>query len=204
MTSALASPPDAAFDAQHLGTLIVFRLGDQSYALPLACVREVLPMAELSRPPQLPRILEGFLNLAGQAVPVVRLERLFGLADGQQPPVCGQHSSREPVPELYTPLLIVAIRRRLVALLVEKVTETVSATAAEIVPLEKGHSFNGCARGIVRKGECMMLLLRPERIFIEGEMRCLKEYQAMEQQRLEAIGNQVGGDQGPRSAVADS
>ena len=49
-------------------------------------------MASLFRPPTIPSLLEGFLNLRGTAVPVLSLGRLFGLHE-------------RPL-ELHTPLVI--------------------------------------------------------------------------------------------------
>src|SRR4051812_6590060 len=61
--------------------LVVFHLAGQAYALELGAVQEIVLMAALSRPPGLPSMLEGFLNLAGTAIPVVRLDRLFRLPE---------------------------------------------------------------------------------------------------------------------------
>ena len=89
--------------------LMVFHLAGQAYALPLRELQEVVPMAELFRPPGLPSVLAGFLNLAGTAIPVLRLDRLFELP--------------EPVLGLYTPLLLLRHPDYQVALLVDKVSE---------------------------------------------------------------------------------
>ena len=71
---------------------IAFALGEQVYALPLEAVREILPMAQLSRPPGMPSLLDGFLNLGGTSVAVVNLGRLFG--------------SPNPPWQLHSPLLV--------------------------------------------------------------------------------------------------
>jgi hypothetical protein len=59
--------------------LLLFHLSGQSAAFPVANVHSVAPMASLARPPGLPSVLEGILNLGGAAVPVLRLDRLFHL-----------------------------------------------------------------------------------------------------------------------------
>jgi purine-binding chemotaxis protein CheW len=69
-------------EPQH--ALLVFHLGGALAALPLENVERILPMAELAHPPGLPSMLEGFLNLAGIVVPVLRLDRLLQLP--VQPP----------------------------------------------------------------------------------------------------------------------
>ena len=66
--------------AGHAGLRVcVFELAGQSFGLPLESVREIVPMAALSRPPSMPSILEGFLNLRGTALPVLRIAALLGL-----------------------------------------------------------------------------------------------------------------------------
>src|SRR4029077_2630145 len=67
--------------ASEWDTLLVFHLAGQAYGLPLRSVQEVVPMTVLSRPPTLPVVLAGFLNLGGSAVPVLHLNRLLGVAD---------------------------------------------------------------------------------------------------------------------------
>ena len=82
-----------------------FELAGRTCAIPSANVREVLFMPALARPPGLPAILEGILNLGGVAVPVVKLDRLFGLP--------------ERVAGLYTPIIVLRSQNPL-ALLVDK------------------------------------------------------------------------------------
>jgi len=62
----------------------VFRLAGQLAALPLENLERITAMAELASPPGLPHLLEGILNLAGSAAPVLRLDRLLDLPE--QPP----------------------------------------------------------------------------------------------------------------------
>ncbi len=71
--------------AAHL-RLFTFELGEMLCALPLEDIQEIVPIAELSRPPGLPTILEGFLNLGGVAIPVVAIKRLFQMGDPTEGP----------------------------------------------------------------------------------------------------------------------
>jgi chemotaxis signal transduction protein len=51
---------------------VVFHLSGQLAAIRLENVDRIAPMAQLARPPGLPSPLEGILNLAGTAMPVLR------------------------------------------------------------------------------------------------------------------------------------
>lgn len=152
---------------------MVFHLGGQAYALPLAEIQEVVPMAGLSRPPGLPSVLAGFLNLGGTAVPVIRLSRLFELP--------------EPTLGPYTPLIILRNPDYQVALLVEKVSDILSVPEEAILPVQESHSFNDCADGMITTGGRVVLLLSPERVLLEKEHQCLAEFRDKEQARLSEL-----------------
>src|SRR5687767_4741813 len=96
---------------------LIFRLPGLDCALPLTALREVVAMAQLSRPPGLPSLLEGLLNLGGSAVPVVRLDHLFGLPDVEL--------------GLYSPLLILRQTEDQIALLAEAVHGVVRVSHEE-------------------------------------------------------------------------
>jgi purine-binding chemotaxis protein CheW len=150
--------------------LLVLHLAGQAYGIPLKEVREVVPLPHLFRPPSLPAVLAGFLNLAGTAIPVLRLGHLFGLPD--QPP------------GLHTPLVVLRHPDTHLALMVDRVTRILAVSADAILPLPENHSFNDCVEGMVTDADHVVLLLSPERILLEKEQQCLAEFQDREQARL--------------------
>jgi purine-binding chemotaxis protein CheW len=153
--------------------LVVLHIGSQAYALPLAELDELVPMAQLSRPPGLPGVLDGFLNLGGTAVPVLRLDRLFGLP--------------ELTPGLYAPLLILRHPDYRMALLVEKVSRISSVPATAVLPVPQGESFNDCVEGVLTLDGHFILLLSSERLLLEKEHQCLAELRDLEQARLREL-----------------
>lgn len=153
---------------QH--TLLLFHLAGQSYGIPLRDVQEVVPMARLSHPPSMPAVLAGFLNLGGIAIPVLRLDRLFGL--------------QEQSVGLYTPLIVLRDAESRLALMVEKVSRIVSVPADELVPVPENHSFNDCVEEMATFADHVVLLLSTGRILLEKEQQCLAEFQDREQTRL--------------------
>ena len=60
---------------------LAFELSESVFAVPLEEVHSIVHLPALSRPPGMPVLLEGFLNLRGKVVPVVRLDRLFELPE---------------------------------------------------------------------------------------------------------------------------
>jgi len=129
-------------------------------------------MAELASPPGLPHLLEGILNLAGSAAPVLRLDRLLDLPE--QPP------------GLYSMLIVLkgAAYDR-VAILVDRVIEILSLPESAFLPVSKDDSFNGCAGAAVTVRGEVVHVLSPARILLEKERQALAEFQTMAQRRLQ-------------------
>lgn len=129
-------------------------------------------MAFLSRPPGLPSLLEGILNLTGTAVPVLRLDRLF-------------HLPLQPL-SLYSMLIVVnGLASGRVAMLVDRVTEVLAVAESDMLTIGKENSFNACAEAAVSVRGQVVHLLSPARILLQKECEALSEFQAMAQQRLQ-------------------
>jgi purine-binding chemotaxis protein CheW len=60
--------------------LLVFRLGEQRFALPCHRVSEIVPAATIQALPDAPGLVEGILNLRGTIVAVLDVRQRFGLA----------------------------------------------------------------------------------------------------------------------------
>ena len=58
--------------------VLVFHIGRERYALPLAAIGRVLPVARLTALPGAPHFVPGLLDLHGEAVPVIDLSKLAG------------------------------------------------------------------------------------------------------------------------------
>jgi purine-binding chemotaxis protein CheW len=141
-------------------------------ALPVENVEIIAPMARLVRPPGLPAPLEGILNLAGRAVPVLRLARLLQLP--------------ERSPGLYSMLIVLrSTTDGRIALLVDRVSAILSIPATMLLPVGKEDSFNACAEGTVPVQGQVIYVLSPARILLQKERESIAEFQAMEQRRLD-------------------
>ena len=101
----------------------LFELGGQRFGLRLESIAEIVPIAALSRPPSTPPLVEGFLNLRGTSVPVLRLAVLLGMPPDR--------------PGLHTPLVIVRSGDLRLAFLVKSVAAIVSIPAAALAPISR-------------------------------------------------------------------
>jgi purine-binding chemotaxis protein CheW len=151
---------------------LVFQLADRLAAFPVEDVERVTSMAELVRPPGLPSALEGVLSLGSVAIPVLRLDRLFGLPAQRL--------------GLYSMLIILrAPSDGRVAILVDRVSEILSVPDDGLRRIDEEDAFNGCAEAIATiRGEAVHVL-SPARIILAKEREVLSEFQTMAQQRLD-------------------
>ena len=129
-------------------------------------------MALLSRPPGLPPVLAGVLNLGGQGVPVVRLDHLFGL-----PP--------SPI-DLGTALVVLRGAPSL-ALMVDEVINVREIPPDSGMDLSSGTTLNDCATGAWDDGRGLVHILSAGRLLIEEERARLEELREQMQERIAAI-----------------
>lgn len=153
--------------------VLVFELAGDIFAIPLDAIREILPLPFLSKPPGLPSILAGFLNLGGQAISVLNLKRLFDMPDS----VSGPYSHVVVLKQTNVPL----------GLLVDRSAGTAAAPPESFVPVADGHSLNDCVEADVRIGNQTAHVLSVERLLLKQERARVGELQAMEQKRLERL-----------------
>lgn len=66
---------------RHEDQLVVFSLGEQRYALPVASVERVIRAVEITPLPKAPAIVSGVINIQGRIVPVVDVRRRFRLPE---------------------------------------------------------------------------------------------------------------------------
>lgn len=126
--------------------LLSFLLGGEEFAVPIADVREVLKVVQLTSVPNTPDYIPGIISHRGTMLPILDLRRRFGLAPGVQ-----DDKSR---------IVIVSSDDEEAGLLVDRVTGVLRIFPGEIKPapenIEQGAEF---LSGIARKGERLYILL---------------------------------------------
>lgn len=61
-----------------------FRLGEETFAVDVAKVREILDFDTITKVPQTPDFMRGVINLRGSVVPVVDMRLKFGMSRTEQ------------------------------------------------------------------------------------------------------------------------
>ncbi|WP_114943117.1 chemotaxis protein CheW [Microvirga calopogonii] len=156
--------------------IIVFDVCGTACALHRSAAREFLPLPHLWRPPALPRPVAGFFNLGGHAVPVLRLDVLFGL----------QRTDDGAEANLYRHLILIERFNTsgTTALLVDRVLDVASVAPSQLSPVSQEGTLNGCVEAEVTWGGRLVHLLSVERILLAEEQQALTELGRKAQSRL--------------------
>jgi len=62
-----------------VGKYLCFRLGSESYGLPIRFVTEIIELPRISPVPDMPAWIKGFMNLRGSVIPVMDLRLRLGM-----------------------------------------------------------------------------------------------------------------------------
>jgi purine-binding chemotaxis protein CheW len=135
--------------------LLLVRLGDRQYGLPLGSVERVLPMAHVPSLPDVGQGLMGMLNLHGQVLPVVDPRARLGLPT---PAVAPEHR-----------LVLLGATSRFL-LWVDEVDEVVSPTEEELssVPVQQASPI---VPRVLRLGPTVVPVLAPHALEPRGSLR---------------------------------
>jgi chemotaxis signal transduction protein len=139
---------------------VAFRLGQQTYALPIAQVAQIVEMVAITPVPGATDAVEGVINYHGQTVPVVDMRRRLGLP-------------RAPT-RLDAHILLARIGKGMVALVVDEVLDVRDAHVARAdAVLPSGLGAAPFLRGVVHAQDGTLLVLDPERLFRPVQAKAL-------------------------------
>ncbi|MCD8522319.1 MAG: chemotaxis protein CheW [Saccharospirillaceae bacterium] len=145
-----ATDDDADDDSQ----VVVFRLADEEYAVPINSVQEIVRIPdELIHVPKAPAFLEGVINLRGMVLPVVDLRTQLGLAYAER---TDRHR-----------IIVFVIHGVRTGFIVDQVSEVLRlppdcVEPSPKIPGEHGDFFSGMAN--LSKSKRMLQMIRPERL----------------------------------------
>lgn len=147
--------------------LVVFRLDQQRYALPLAVVERVVRAAEVTPLPMAPAIVLGAINVHGRVLPVFNVRRRFLLPDRAIRPADWFLLARTP--------------KRTVVLVIDESDGVVDPPVEDIAASEQIVAGLEHFPGVVTLGDGLVLIHDLQRFLSPDEMRALD--QAMDERR---------------------
>ncbi len=137
--------------------IVTFRLGDELFAADIFSVERVLRYAAPTPVPNVPSWIEGVIDYQGRVVPVINLRRRFELPAA-------------PIPA-DARILVLTVDDEWVAATVDGVLDVSVLDAARLAPPPA--LFRGLAasylRGVVRRGERLVVFLDVARLFSTDE-----------------------------------
>jgi purine-binding chemotaxis protein CheW len=135
--------------------LVTFRLEDQEYALDIANVVQVVRMVATTSMPEAPKIVRGVINVRGKVIPVIDVRKRFNLP--------------AKVDDLNTQLLIAQMDGRLMALIVDAVSEVLTMPAGNIEPPSEIAPQMERLSAVGKLGDRLLLMLDLNRVLTVQE-----------------------------------
>jgi purine-binding chemotaxis protein CheW len=145
----------------EMARLVVFRLDERRYALPLTVVERVVRAADVTPLPKAPAIVLGAINVQGRVLPVLNVRRRFLMPD------------REIGPGDW--FLFAHTARHTVVLVVDELEGVVERPQTEIVPSTQIAPGLEQFPGVLRLDDGLVLIHDLERFLSSDEARALDE-----------------------------
>jgi purine-binding chemotaxis protein CheW len=145
--------------------LVAFRLDQQTYALPIEPIVQIVEMVMITPIPHVNDTVAGVITVHGVVVPVVNMRRHFGLP--------------EATLGLHTPIILVQTGEQMVGLIVDEVINVLNlptervAQLVDILPQGLGEA--PILQGLAHVDENTVLLLDLEHLFLPHQARALAQ-----------------------------
>lgn len=143
--------------------LVVFRLGNEEYGVPITQVKEINRLTTATKVPKSPVFIEGIINLRGQIIPIIDMKKRFDL----------------PIIE-YTGearVIVIQVGRQTFGIEVDAVSEVLRINTENIeqAPSIVSGIDARYITGVAKVGERLLILLDLDKLLSEEEKQELAE-----------------------------
>lgn len=154
--------------------VVGFRIGAETFAVPIALVHEIVRVPEITSVPDSPDYVEGVINLRGKIVSVIDLRKRFG--------------EKEIVRNKKNRILVTDVEGKPVGLIVDAASEVLKLPETEVEPPppvfdEKDVNY---VTGLGKLHGRLIILIDLTKVLQKGELRRLDELSGMENPGEEA------------------
>jgi len=143
--------------------MIIFRLGNEEYAVPITSIHEIIMPQVPTHIPKLPSFVEGIINLRGHIIPIIDGKKKFMLDSKDKMDI---NSSR---------IMVLDIESEIIGLIVDEVSEVIHLNTEDIEPppvdMEEDTDF---LWGIGKFESRLLILLNPKKFLSHNEIHNLK------------------------------
>jgi purine-binding chemotaxis protein CheW len=143
--------------------IVGFRVGQETFGVPITCVHEIVRVPEITNVPDSPEFVEGVINLRGKIVSVVDLRKRFGAPQSPQ--------------DKKNRVIVVESESKLVGLIVDAASEVMKIPHAEIEPPPRvlSDTDNGYVTGVGKLKDRLVILVDLNRVLQRGDLRKITE-----------------------------
>jgi purine-binding chemotaxis protein CheW len=143
--------------------IVGFRVGRETFGVPIALVHEIVRVPEITAVPDAPEYIEGVINLRGKIISIVDLRKRFG--------------EKEIKPSRKNRILVAEVGSRLVGLIVDAASEVLKIPPADVEPPPNvfGQGELNYVTGVGKLNGRLIILIDLSKILQRGELRRLGE-----------------------------
>ena len=144
--------------------IVGFRVGRETFGVPIAMVHEIVRVPEITSVPDAPDYVEGVINLRGKIIPVIDLRKRFG--------------EKEITSTKKNRILVAEVDEKRVGLIVDAASEVLKIPPSEIdAPpnvFEEGEL--NYVTGVGKLQGRLIMMVELSKILQRGELRRLGEF----------------------------
>ena len=165
------------------GQYLTFRLDDETFAVDIAQVREVLDFTAVTRVPQTPDYMLGVINLRGSAVPVVDMRSKLGMTRAEA--------------TVHSCIIIVEVEidgnTVVLGALADSVQEVMDLDSDQVEPPPQigTRSQAQFIKGMGRRGDRFLMILDIDRVFATDELIPAAEMGEVETDCKQCTGGEI-------------
>lgn len=142
---------------------VIFRLGDEKYAVDILNVGGISEFREVTRVPNAPVFIDGIINLRGDIIPIVNLKKRFNIP--------------ERTVDSDTRIIINNIKGKDIGFIVDEASQVIKIDDADIE--DAPDIIKGADRqyisGVGKVNDQIVILLNLEKILSEEEQKAVNE-----------------------------
>ncbi len=141
--------------------LACFTLNEQSYAIDIMKIRQIIRPTKIRPLPEAPNFVEGVISLRGAVIPIIDLRKRFGI---------------EIKPDKEPRVIIVSVERQVVGIVVDEVSEVINVSAEQIQPPPRLSGIpSRFLSGACQWKDDILLILKLDQILTSEEKLSLAE-----------------------------
>jgi purine-binding chemotaxis protein CheW len=143
--------------------MIIFRLGNEEYAVPIMSVQEIIMEQTPTHIPKSPSWVKGVINLRGRIIPIIDGKKKFSLQGSNE----RTENSR---------IMVLDVEHEIIGLIVDEVSEVIHLKTEEIEPtpvdVEEETDF---LWGVGKYQNRLLILINPSKFLSHVEAHDLKK-----------------------------